>query len=64
MYTYTLETWYCSPARPFAAPDDPILVTGQQGTPLPPRADGFPGLEMRAQRAQATKVPSESTIPS
>jgi len=29
-------TWYSSPARPFAAPDVPLLVTGQQGSP-PPR---------------------------
>jgi len=28
-------TWYSSPARPFAAPDDPRLVTGQQGSPSP-----------------------------
>jgi len=55
-------TWYSSPARPFAAPDDPLLVTGQQGSPLP-RADSFPGLEMRARGAQAKKVPSLSTVP-
>jgi len=28
-------TWYYSPARPFAAPDAPLLVTGQQGGPSP-----------------------------
>jgi len=28
-------TWYFSPARPFAAPDDPLLVAGQQGSPFP-----------------------------
>ena len=30
---YRALTWYCSPARPFAAPDVPQLVTGQQGGP-------------------------------
>jgi len=25
--------WYSSPARPFAAPEGPRLVTGQQGSP-------------------------------
>jgi len=30
---YRALTWYSSPARPFAAPDDPQLVTGQQGSP-------------------------------
>ena len=28
-------TWYCWPARPFAALDVPLLVTGQQGSPSP-----------------------------
>ena len=28
-------TWHSSPARPFAAPDVPLLVTGQQGNPSP-----------------------------
>jgi len=32
---YRALTWYSSPARPFAAPDDPRLVTGQQGSPSP-----------------------------
>jgi len=32
---YRARTWYSSPARPFAAPDDPRLVTGQQGSPSP-----------------------------
>ena len=32
---YRALTWYSSPARPFAAPDDPQLVTGQQGSPSP-----------------------------
>ena len=32
---YRALTWYSSPARPFAAPDDPLLVTGQQGSPSP-----------------------------
>jgi len=32
---YRALTWYCSPARPFAAPDDPLLVTGQQGSRSP-----------------------------
>jgi len=32
---YRALTWYCSPARPFAAPDVPLLVTGQQGIPTP-----------------------------
>ena len=32
---YRALTWYSSPARPFAAPDDPRLVTGQQGRPSP-----------------------------
>jgi len=59
---YAALTWYSSPARPLAAPDDPLLVTGQQGSPFPAcpslRADSFPGLEMRARGAQAKKVPS------
>ena len=54
---YRALTWYSSPARPFAAPDDPLLVTGQQGI-LSPRADSCPGLEMRARGAQAKGVPS------
>jgi len=32
---YRALTWYSSPARPFAALDDPLLVTGQQETPSP-----------------------------
>ena len=32
---YHALTWYSSSARPFAAPDDPQLVTGQQGSPSP-----------------------------
>jgi len=32
---YRALTWYSSPARPCAAPDDPRLVTGQQGSPSP-----------------------------
>jgi len=32
---YRALTWYCSPARPFAALDVPLLVTGQQGGPSP-----------------------------
>jgi len=32
---YRALTWYSSPARPFAVPDDPRLVTGQQGSPSP-----------------------------
>jgi len=32
---YRALTWYSSPARLFAAPDDPLLVTGQQGSPFP-----------------------------
>jgi len=32
---YRALTWYSSPARPFAAPDVPLLVTGQQGSPSP-----------------------------
>ena len=54
---YRALTRYCSPARPFAALDVPLLVTGQQGSP-PPRANSFPGLEMRARGAQAKNVPS------
>jgi len=27
--------WYSSPAQPFTAPDDPLLVTGQQRSPSP-----------------------------
>jgi len=54
---YRALTWYCSPARPFAALDVPLLVTGQQGGP-PPRADIFPGLKMRARGPQAKKLPS------
>jgi len=33
------------------------LLPGSKGGP-PPRADSFPGLEMRARGAQAKKVPS------
>jgi len=36
-----------------AVTDDPRLVTGQQGSPPPPRANSFPGLELYARRAQA-----------
>jgi len=32
---YRALTWYSSPARPFAAPDVPLFVTGQQGSPSP-----------------------------
>jgi len=32
---YRALTSYSSPARPFAAPDVPLLVTGQQGSPFP-----------------------------
>jgi len=32
---YRALTWYSSPARPFAAPDVPILVTGQKRSPSP-----------------------------
>ena len=32
---YRALTWYSSPARPFAAPDDSLLVTGKQGSPFP-----------------------------
>jgi len=32
---YRALNWYSSPARPFAAPDVPFLVTGQQGGPSP-----------------------------
>jgi len=60
---YRALTWYCSPARPFAALDGPLLVTGSKGEP-PPRADSFPGLEMRARGAQAKKIPNKGTVPS
>jgi len=30
---YRALTWYSSSARPFVAPDDPQLITGQQGSP-------------------------------
>ena len=32
---YRALTGYSSPAQPFAAPDVPLLVTGQQGSPSP-----------------------------
>jgi len=32
---FILFPWYSLPARPFTAPDDPLLVTGQQGSPSP-----------------------------
>ena len=32
---YRALTWYSSPARPFAGPNVPLLVTGQQGSPSP-----------------------------
>jgi len=32
---YRVLTWYSSPARPFDAPNVPLLVTGQQGRPFP-----------------------------
>jgi len=32
---YRALSWYSSSARPFAALDDPQLVTGQQGSPSP-----------------------------
>jgi len=37
-------------------------LPGSKGAPSP-RADSFPGLEMRARGAQAKKVPSGSTVP-
>jgi len=60
---YGALTWNNLPARPFAAPDDPLLVTGTHGSPSPPRANRFQRLEMRAQRAQAKKVLSQGTVP-
>ena len=30
---YGALAWYCLSARTFAAPDDPLIVTGQQGRP-------------------------------
>jgi len=49
-------TWYSLPARPFATPDDPLLVTGQQGSP-------FPACRQlsRAQNACAGSSSKEST---
>ena len=32
---YHALTWYSSPARPLATPDDPRLFAGQQGSPSP-----------------------------
>ena len=58
---YCALTRYCSPARAFAAPDAPLFVTGQQGSPSP-RVN--PRLGMRARGAQATLVSSSSTVPS
>ena len=40
---YRALMWYSSPARPLAAPDDPRLVTGQQGSPLPRVSPAFQG---------------------
>ena len=40
---YRALTWYCSPARPSAALDVPLLVTGQQGGGLPCVPTAFQG---------------------
>ena len=55
---YRALTWYSSPARPFAAPDVPLLITRQHGSPPPRVSTSSPGLQMRAQRAHTKKVPS------
>ena len=53
---YRALNWYCSPARPFAAPDVPLLVTGQQGSPTPACRQLF-----RARNACAGSSSAEST---
>jgi len=53
---YRALTWYCSPARPFAAPDVPLLVTKQHGSPSP----AFRQLS-RARNASAGSPSDEST---
>jgi len=53
---YRALTWCSSPARPFAAPDDPLLVTGQQGSPFPAYRQLF-----RARNACAGSSSEEST---
>jgi len=52
---YRALTWYSSPARLFAVPDDPLLVTGQQGSPSPACRQHF-----RARNASAESSSEES----
>jgi len=51
-------TWYSSPARPFAAPDVPLLITGQQGSPSPACRQLFraPNACEESSRKESTKL--------
>jgi len=50
--------WYSSPARPFAAPDVPLLVTGQQGSLSPACRQLFrvPNACAESSREESTKL--------
>jgi len=55
---YRALTWYSSPARPFAAPDVPLLVTGQQGSPSPTcrQLSRAPNACAESSREESTKL--------
>jgi len=55
---YRALTWYCSPARPLAALDVPLLVTGQQGRPSPACQQLSRARNVRAEssREESTKL--------
>ena len=55
---YHALTWYSSPARPFAAPDVPLLVTGQQGSPSPAcrQLSRAPNACAESSREESTKL--------
>jgi len=61
---YRALTWYCSPARPFGAPDVPLHVTEQQGSASPAcRQSPSPACRQlsRARDACAGSASAEST---
>jgi len=55
---YRALTWYSSPARPFAAPDAPLLVTGQQGSLSPAcrQLSRAPSACAESSREESTKL--------
>jgi len=55
---YRALTWYSSPARSFAAPDVPLLVTGQQGSlsPVCRQLSRAPNACAESPREESTKL--------